>query len=26
MQVSRLLRRTLDELRRQLSAEGMASA
>ena len=26
MQVSRLLRRTLDELRRQLTAEGMASA
>ena len=26
MQVSRLLRRTLDELRRQLSAEGVASA
>ena len=26
MQVSRLLRRTLDELRRQLSAEGMVSA
>ena len=26
MQVSRLLRRTLDELRRQLSAEGLASA